>query len=282
MPDTDVQDHAKALHSDLFEVGVFDAVAHKMALRTWDLDSLLQSEKWLRYQNANGKDIYIRPAGEHAMSLVDDLTPQSVAKMREDGVIPAALVQTSPGNFQAWVYHGQVLPKDVSTQIARDLASAYGGDLKAADWRHFGRLAGFTNRKPKHLQPNGHQPFCRLLWATGQSYDRAGAYITRAETAVAEQQKALLAQRREILQAPVRGPAKTIDAFRNDPRYEGDAHRSDYAYSLYALSHGVPEHQVASAIAGRDLGKKGNPVQQQRYVEGTIKKALSRIGGLGR
>jgi len=57
------------------------------------------------------------------------------------------VIETSPSNFQAWLCHGQILPKQVSTIAARLLASRFGGDPASADWRHYGRLAGFTNRK---------------------------------------------------------------------------------------------------------------------------------------
>jgi hypothetical protein len=163
----------EALHADLYEVGVYDSHLRRMLLRTWDPARLSQSLPWLRHQNANGKDIYVRPYGEHAMSLVDDLSSDGVAKMVASGVQPAAVIETSPGNFHAWVHHGKVLPKDVSTQIARDLAAEFGGDRKAADWRHFGRLAGFTNQKPSHRKPDGHQPYCRLIEATGVQPTRA-------------------------------------------------------------------------------------------------------------
>jgi RepB DNA-primase from phage plasmid len=52
------------------------------------------------------------------------------------------MAETSPGNFQASLNHGQVLPKQLSTLAARFLAERFGGDKGAADWRHFGRLAG--------------------------------------------------------------------------------------------------------------------------------------------
>jgi len=38
-------------------------------------------------------------------------------------------------------------------KAARDLAERYGGDPRAAAWRHYGRLAGFTNRKPDSRTP---------------------------------------------------------------------------------------------------------------------------------
>jgi RepB DNA-primase from phage plasmid len=54
---------------------------------------------------------------------------------------PTVVLETSPGNFQMWLDHGQVLPRDLSTLAARQLALWFDGDLSSADWRHYGRLA---------------------------------------------------------------------------------------------------------------------------------------------
>jgi hypothetical protein len=59
------------------------------------------------------------------------------------------VVETSPGHLQAWVQISQSpLEPGVATAAARELARLYGGDPASADWRHLGRLAGFTNQKP--------------------------------------------------------------------------------------------------------------------------------------
>ena len=49
-----------------------------MLLRTWDSDSLLRSVGWLRFQNFRDRHIYIRPKGEHPLSLLDDLTYETM------------------------------------------------------------------------------------------------------------------------------------------------------------------------------------------------------------
>jgi RepB DNA-primase from phage plasmid len=50
----------------------------------------------------------------------------------------------------------------------------------SADWRHFGRLAGFTNRKQKHQQPDGFFPFVKLLEASGEVYPQAKAFVPKS------------------------------------------------------------------------------------------------------
>ena len=46
-----------------------------------------------------------------------------------------AEVETSPGNFQAWLRHAQPLPKELGTLAAKTLAVRFGADTSAADWR---------------------------------------------------------------------------------------------------------------------------------------------------
>ena len=59
---TAVKHQVKAMDVEIFEVGLFDpaAVANPMVPRTWDVDTLLRSVPWLRYQNALGRNIYVR------------------------------------------------------------------------------------------------------------------------------------------------------------------------------------------------------------------------------
>ena len=62
------------MSASAFEVGLFDPNAAQGAMlpRVWDLDTLLRSVSWLRLKNSEGRNIYIRPRGEHALSLIDD------------------------------------------------------------------------------------------------------------------------------------------------------------------------------------------------------------------
>jgi hypothetical protein len=57
--------------------------------------------------------------------------------------------------FQICLNHGRTLDCNMSTLAAKELAKRFGGALSSADWRHFGRLSGFTNREPERLLPNG-------------------------------------------------------------------------------------------------------------------------------
>jgi hypothetical protein len=271
----------------VFEIGAYKPASTgsarhepEMLMRTWDLDSLIRSLGWLRLQNFQGRNIYIRPKGEHPLSLLDDLTSESVQEMKTAGFNPAVVVETSPGNFQAWINHGEVLPKEFSTRVARALGQKFHGDPSSADWRHFGRLAGFTNRKSRYIGDDGLFPFVKLIDAPGEVYPEAKTFLAHVREAFENDQRAAAARRQQFrTQGANPHHLRSIADFRLKPDYEGDGNRIDLAYAVYALSHGIAEGEVREAIASRDLSHKGNPKRQADYIDRTIQKAWNAVRG---
>ncbi len=269
---------------EVFEVGLFKPTATGkepvMLPRTWDVDTLLRSVSWLMHQNRDGRNIYIRPKGEHNLSLVDDLNTEKVQAMKAAGFCPALVIQTSPGNFQAWLKHPETLGKEMSTAAARTLAEKFGGDRGAADWRHFGRLAGFTNRKDKYRSESGLYPFVLLTEHNGSSYLAGDTFAVEARKKIEAEQAERQAR---ISCAPItsaeRSNLKSIGTFRSDSRYGGDGTRIDLAYAIYAFSHGLDDATVTAALRSRDLSHKGPERRQDEYVERTIQKALGTVRG---
>ena len=60
----------------------------------------------------------------------------------------------------------------------------YGADRASADWRHLGRLAGFTNRKPQR-QVDGLAPWVKLIHARACLADEGAALLERAAVELA-------------------------------------------------------------------------------------------------
>lgn len=274
-----VRQQIQAMGVPVFEVGLFKPTAADegravMIPRTWDADTLIRSIPWLRLQNSEGRNIYVRPKGEHDLSLVDDLSVDALKQMKSAGFAPAAVVETSPGNFQAWLKHPRQLPRELSTIAARKLAEEFGGDRGAADWRHFGRLAGFTNRKPKYEGESGLFPFVRLIEASGIAYPKGAELV---EAISVQREVELEAAHRRVVGPGGKGqrnPLRSIEDFRSDARYGGDATREDLAFAIYALSHGSAPEQVAIHLRNRDLTHKGDEKRRAQYVDRTIAKAV--------
>src|SRR5216684_3344739 len=267
----------RAMGCERFDLGIRRDAGEMILREGQDAIEIEKAIKWLRHENGKGAHIYIRPAGTHSLSLIDDLTADSIERMRADGFEPAVVVETSPNNFQAWLNHGQVLEAAMSTRAAKALVERFGGDPASADWRHFGRLAGFTNPKRERQLPSGMRPFARLRSATGRVYSRATEFLARIsedaqhqrETVKGEQPPATQRRRTE------RVGVKALKEFHDDTIYAGDLHRADMAWAKHAAGCGLTKEQIkAELLNGRDLSKKGDHKRQVEYVTRTAEKAL--------
>ena len=164
--------HLAAMAWPRYELRLIDTQRRQcVATRYWTAAQLLDADtvRFLRARNREGCEVYFRPhaAAESAGYLLVDFDggPCPLAAMRAAGHTPCVVVATSPGRQQAWVRVSlhSVSPR-WATAVARWLARRYGADAASAEWRHLGRLAGFTNRKPARLQPNGLPPWVRVMW----------------------------------------------------------------------------------------------------------------------
>lgn len=141
--------------------------------RLWTVTQLVGAAtiRFLRIRNAEGCDVYIQPyaGNQNAGYILVDLDradPMVVEVMRANGHDPCVVLQTSPGRLQAWV-RLSIAPLEpaVATAAGKHLARLYGGDWASTDWRHLGRLAGFTNQKPARRTPGRYAPWVKLVHA---------------------------------------------------------------------------------------------------------------------
>ena len=108
---------------------------------------------WCRHENARGADIYLRPARSGAWPVIflDDVRPQDADAIVSEH--PALVVETSAGRCHVWVRTS--LPLDEAQRgaaqkafIASRSSSRPIADPGSTSGEHFGRAAGFRNRKP--------------------------------------------------------------------------------------------------------------------------------------
>jgi hypothetical protein len=139
--------------------------------------------RFLRVRNREGCDVYIQPyAGNQNAGYIlvdlDSAAPTVVQIMRAHGHDPCVVLETSPGHWQAWIrLSAGPLEPAVATAAGKQLARAYGGDLASTDWRHLGRLAGFTNQKPQRRTPGGYAPWVKIVHAGVGLAPTAGALL---------------------------------------------------------------------------------------------------------
>jgi hypothetical protein len=267
-----------AMACDYLDIGILRPDGRMLLREAWTVRQIEQAIRPLRRENARGAHIFVRPHGAHALSLVDDLGSDGIAQMTDSGFQPALVLETSLGNFQVWVNHGRILSDHtVSTQVAKELARRFGGDPSSADWRHFGRLAGFTNQKPERRLQNGLPPFVQLHECEGRTYPAARKFLEDV-TLLAQEE---LAKRRSGPRSrpfPIENSSNSLASFHADPRYGGDLHRADLAWALCAAARSLSKQQIREQILnGRNLSKKGSPSRQLDYAERTASKAVAAL-----
>src|SRR5260370_8077166 len=128
--------------------------------------------------------------------------------------------------------------------VAKERARRLGGDASTADWRHFGRLAGFTNQKAERLLQTGQAP--RLRQWEGRVYDATEEFFGKlkslAEKAVAERASRVTAR-----PTANGNPVQSFSEFHRSAHYDGDLHRADVAWALHAPSRGFSEQPIRDA-----------------------------------
>jgi len=164
-----------AMPCRLYEVRLIHSGSRKPypGVRQWSALQLSDPATvgFLRIRNREGYDVYFRPyAGDHNAGYIlldlDDPAPGILAHLRAQGHEPCVVVETSPGRWQAWIrVSTEPLLPAPATLIAKRLAQIYDADRASADWRHLGRMSGFTNRKPQRCRADGLPPWVKLIYA---------------------------------------------------------------------------------------------------------------------
>ena len=242
----------EALEADEYEVGVFDR--NDMTRRVWSAGKVLQSIRWLGYRNVKGAHVYLRPVGT-SFVLVDDATEEGLLEMGRDGLAAAAVVETSPGNHQAWLRFESPLGREMATSVAQVVASKYACDPASADWRHLGRAVGFTNRKKKYRDAEGRYPWVRLVAASGVLTGGV-KWLRREATAWTVRKDEERSRVVKAVASAKRGSRRSAVGFFEDEvrrvhgRFGGatDASRADAAAARKMALAGFSQSQVVRAI----------------------------------
>ena len=240
---------------------------------------VLRMLPFLKHRNAQGAHIYLRPTGESCYTLLDDLTAATLPRLTAEGYAPAAVVETSPGNLQAWLRHTQPFSKELGTLAAKTLAEQFDADHSAADWRRFGRAPGFTNRKPEHRNPQGFYPFAKLRSSTGKVFPEADAFRARLLTLEQEAEAERAAVRLSFAARLVSRYAArvTLSRFRSSPNYHGRPAAADMAFSIAAIAQGWSESEIAAVLSREYLSRNPSRTIQAAYIRRTLTKAMRRV-----
>lgn len=156
--------------------------------RLWTAEQLgsAATVRFLRVRNREGCDVYVQPyAGDQNAGYIlvdlDHARPTTIATMRAHGHDPCVVLQTSPAHLQAWIrLSTSPMEPAVASTAGKLLAAAYGGDPASTDWRHLGRLAGFTNQKPARRTSGGYAPWVKVITTQAGVAPQAEALLQSA------------------------------------------------------------------------------------------------------
>lgn len=183
----------KAMGCERFDIGVRDATTGQMMNREWSAAEVLQNTPWLKRMNAQGNDVYIRPAEQerHGLVLVDDLSEFDLDDMKAEGREPALVVETSPKNYQAWVKVADAAGGELRGQIARTLASLELPERQLSRHRrtaldeYRSEMAGLVKRFGDDLSKCDFIAAQKLA-SRGRSAEEIGKAMAEASPALAE------------------------------------------------------------------------------------------------
>jgi RepB DNA-primase from phage plasmid len=274
-----VRNMLAALDAPAYDIGILSDRGMLPGLSDLPPDLVMSRLPLLKAHNSRGAHIYVRPSGAHRFTVLDDLNQSSIDQLAADDLGPCAVVETSAGNFQAWLKHDGVYPTDLSTFVAQTLASKYQGDPSAADWRRFGRLPGFTNCKPKYRKDNGLYPYVLLRSCTGNQYRMASLLrieLTKQFQLQEHERQARIAQHQPAIFPLGRGERYShlsLERFRTAPKYHDRPAAADIAFCVAAYSLGMPDDAMASTLDSEYLSRDPNPARKAAYIRRTMAKA---------
>jgi hypothetical protein len=271
-----VRNMLTAIEAPLYDVGVLSARGMLPGLDGIPAAAVLDRLALLKYRNSHGSHIYIRASGEHRFTTLDDLSETSLARLSADGFDPCAIVETSAGNFQAWLKHPKVFPKLLSTFAAQTLADRYDADPSAADWRRFGRLPGFTNSKPKYRKQDGLFPFVRLRSHSGERYLTAEAFAQGITKLYQVREQEREARRIQASLSPQQGRRLSnlsLERFRTSTKYHDRRAAADMAFCVAAYANGMIEDRIERALEDDYLSRDPSTSKRAAYIRRTMEKA---------
>mgnify|MGYP002561748069 CR=1 FL=1 len=166
-PKTQIIQQMQAIGQETYEIGMMKRENNRTLHLSDERNVYEMIDLLYKYSQRNDEkskeNIYIRPLPdiEHNVIFLDDLTPAALNYLKEKGILPACVVQTSEKSGVPSLHAWYKLPENVDRptrkaveyRILTDLHERFPdpdpkkcpGDFGSCDGGHYGRLAGFHN-----------------------------------------------------------------------------------------------------------------------------------------
>jgi hypothetical protein len=281
-----VERQLRAMGGGRFEIGVREAETGQWMTRSGSAAEVLERLPWLKRMNAQGNDIYVRPAreqGKNGLVLVANLDRATLGALERGGRAPAVIVEGAPGRYEAWIRVGREAPAAALGRIARRLAEEYDADPDAASAHRYGRLAGFTNRSTEDRTTEGLPPFALLRGASGRVAPDGRALLREATLAIGRPDPSVEQGRGQDDVAPPRGRGgsreEAIELYRQEHaklvRRTADVSRCDFGAAVRLAERGFDRETIAHAIrSGSPRLEERKPGHVDDYARRTSEAAL--------
>lgn len=265
----------------------------KIKRRKWTAEQMLDPKniRWLRSENVNGAGIFIR-AIDRRVTLLDDVTRNGIAHLAAKGFEPCVSGETSPQSYQAWIRlvpaHEPEPSPEVATDASRRLTNFIGGDTGAIGNERFGRLPGFTNRKPKHQNDRGRNPWVTIIDAAYRVAMAGRSLISLIEAAIkgkAAEKAAKFERRNAAVDAMIDRTAelsfgdvetlfiKGLFYSSGDPTLSQS--EIDFRACGFALKHGSTQKQTEDALLKHSPSIDTRHPKTENYAARTVCAAAS-------
>ena len=250
-------------------------------IKLWSVAEILSDKnwRWLKAENANGLDVYVRPAPiepdkAHPWAFIDDLNLDRLRELERVGMPVGILVESSVGNFHGWVRLGsEPMDRATLTAVCKRLAARFDTDTASADFRHYGRLTGFTNQKSARRISGRGQPFARLRRGENCIGRNVAGLIREVLAAVQDTPK----QDTAAWSGNRCRPLPTLDFVMAEmPRNASDSpSHIDIRACMSLLARGANPAEIQSELEAMSA-RKNNP---HDYAERTVAKAMMFLCG---
>jgi hypothetical protein len=208
-----------------------------------------------------GGNLYFTPmSAKFHHILIDDMDRSNLDRLIADGYKPAAVLESSPGNYQAIITVpklGTTYDREVGNRLAERLNREY-GDPKLSGCIYPHRAPGFENRKPSRQREDGSYPEVRLLKAEHRECGKALELSREIDVEYAQQaeKQAVNAAQRSAVSVPRPGNSLSLSQVY-------DAHRMDI---LSRQKGEIDYSRLDSMIALRMRATMHTPAQTETSI----------------
>lgn len=249
--------------------------------RFYSADEVTDLVPYMSRQNARGYDVYVTPIDPaHHYLVVDDMTPESHAKLTGAGYQPALVLESSQGNRQAVLKAPRADDQDeqkAANRVVQRLNKEV-GDPEFSGAVHPFRVAGFSNKKPGR-----GDVFTRIVEAAGAICRRTIERLQQARDLIRGERADVERRRREqaVRHAPSyrrpvgRDPAGEYRWRARRQAADADWSRVDFGIATGMIRDGWKPGQVEQAILEASPGVAERHNAPEDYARRTVERAAA-------